>query len=300
MQFKLLTLARREWIQHRFGWALLVLAPLALTVLAVSFTPAEIKLEEDLQLREMLPTMLTGIALVGGGLGLLFLLMLASLIFMMGLPRRDDADRSVEFWLSMPVSHGASLGVPMAVHLLLVPMAAVLAGLACGGLVSLLIVARTTGIADWINQPWGLLLPAIAASAGRLLIGIPLAMAWLLPLVLLLMLFVAVFKRWGLPALVVAQIGLNFMAERLGAGPVVIDRLLFIAHRAGTALIGSGDGVTINSDQDVTSLLEAMPGLAWRGSVEALAGSATLPMLAGLAVSALLFTALIEWRRRGG
>jgi ABC-2 type transport system permease protein len=294
-----ITLARREWMQHRFGWALLVAVPLALAVLALSFTPAEVNLDTEFRLGELLPTMLTGIALVGGALGLVLLLILASVVFMIGLPRRDDADRSVEFWLSMPVSHSASLGVPLAVHLLLVPMVALLVGLACGALVSLVLVARTVGIGDWFAQPWGLILPAIAGGAGRLLVGIPLAILWLLPLILLLMWFVAVFKRWGLPALVVSQVGLNFFAERFGAGPVVADTLGFLLQRAATALIGEGDSREVGNAADVVTMLQEIPAMAWQGTQEALLDAASAPMLMCLLASALRFAALVAWRRRG-
>jgi hypothetical protein len=55
------------------------------------------------------------------------ILWVSSLIIVSGLARRDHGDRSNEFfWMSLPVGHGTSLAVPLAVHLLLVP-AAVLA-----------------------------------------------------------------------------------------------------------------------------------------------------------------------------
>ena len=43
---------------------------------------------------------------------LLSVMSLASAVILAGVARRDHADRSIEFWLSLPVGHGASLAAP--------------------------------------------------------------------------------------------------------------------------------------------------------------------------------------------
>ena len=46
----------------------------------------------------------------------------ALLIQTPGLARRDRQDRSIEFWLSLPTSHAASVAAPVLMHLVLVPL----------------------------------------------------------------------------------------------------------------------------------------------------------------------------------
>ena len=190
-------LAQREWFQHRFGWTLLATAPLALTLLLVGFGQVEFDDGMPEQMGPALTTVLAVAAVLGSTIVVFIIGAITSLFIVAGLARRDHADRSIEFWLSLPTSHVRSLAVPLVVHLLLVPALALMAGLAGGLLVSLLLVTRVVGVGAWFTLPWGDLLPAIFAITARLMAGLPLAMLWLSPLILLVVLVSAWFSRWA-------------------------------------------------------------------------------------------------------
>ncbi|WP_205702797.1 hypothetical protein, partial [Rubrivivax rivuli] len=96
--------------------ALMVGVPLGIALLLLSFGQIQLGSDEASQVNDKLRP--------------LQLACLISVIIVAGMARRDHSDRSVEFWLSLPATHSASLAAPLVVHLLLVPAAALLAGLA--------------------------------------------------------------------------------------------------------------------------------------------------------------------------
>jgi hypothetical protein len=293
---RLLPLVQREWLQHRFGWALLVLVPLGLGLLMVSF--GNIEFGESPPTHEMLPLAVTAASLLACTAALFVILWLASLIFVSGLARRDHADRSVEFWLSLPVGHGAAIGVPLVVHLILVPAAALVLGLAAGTLVSAVVVTRVADLGAWFAVPWGELLPAVLALLARLWAGIALATLWLLPLLLLLVLLNAWFKRWGLVVLVAGIVGL-VVAERV-TGVGLAMPIVNLLHNAATAFIGASR-VTIQARgaEEAMQVLHQVPAWAGNDLLAALRNLASPLLLAGLAAAAGLLALLVEWRKRG-
>ena len=297
----LLPLMRREWLQHRFAWALLVLVPLALAVLPLTFgsiemdgplkqarTPAEVAL--------MVGTMTLVITMA-----VLFLLLWVSSLFVaIGTPRRDHGDRSIEFWMSLPTSHAESLAAPLLVHLLIVPAAALVAGLASGALVSLLTVGRLAGVGEWFALPWGSMLLAMLAFVARVIAGLPLATLWLLPLLLAAMLANAFFKRWGLPVLAVGlSLGSTVLSQVFGQH-WLSQALGDLVRHAGLSLVGaSGSGVNIGPENPPSEALSSLPGWALRDLGAALQAAASPLFLGALLVSALLFYGLVLWRQRG-
>lgn len=293
------TLIRREWMQHRLGWTLLLLVPLALTLLALGFGTIEIGDEAHGVPLQMLAPMLTLASVMGAMLGSFGIVALTSLFLMSGLARRDHGDRSVEFWLSMPTSHSASLGAPLFTHLLLAPAVALGLGLAAGLLVSALLVTRVTGFETWLTMPWGSLLPAVGAVLLRMLLGLPLALLWLSPLLLAAVLANAWLKRWGLPALVLglvlAGLGLD---KLLGVGTFAgLASTLF--QRAGQSLLAATPLTIGDGPEKVDAALRELPGWALQDLVAAW-GALLQPMfLVCVALGAALFAALVDWRRRG-
>lgn len=289
----------REWLQHRFGWSLLLLLPLTLALLAASMVTIQFDADTVAEMGRDLPTMVAILALVGATLGSFVIVWLVSLFIASGIARRDHADRSVEFWLSLPISHGSSMAVPLGVHLLLAPAAALFIGLVCGLLLSLVLVTRMVGFGVWLDLPWALLLPAALSVMGRLLVGLPLATLWLLPLLLALVLARAWIGRWGAPVMLLA-LGLSMPAlERLGLPqlPQAISQLL---HQALQALSQTpGKGFEVHSGSDVLAALGTAPMLALRGAGMALQDLATPLFVLSLLVSAGLFALLLQWRQRG-
>lgn len=296
----LIPLMRREWLQHRFAWSLLVLVPLALAVLPLSF--GQIELEHDISARSApeLAAMFALVSIVASTAIVFLIVWLTSLFITVMLARRDHADRSVEFWLSLPTGHAESFAAPFLVHLLLVPAAAVLLGLLGGFAMSLLVVTRFVGFGEWLALPWGTLLAGTLAVAARVIAGLPLATLWLSPLILLAVLAYALLRKWGLPVLAIG-LGLgSAVLQYIFGQPLLGAALARIGQNASLALAGaSRQGVVINSEADPIQSLQALPGWALTDLLAALRDAASPAFAGGLVLSAALFMALVLWRQRG-
>lgn len=210
MRFK--TLLQREWMQHRWGWLLVMFAPLAITLVTlpfggtVQFGPNEgINAEVGAMVLEQ-SSKLAAVIWVISTLAVVALSLLAMGFQVSGLARRDAQDRSLEFWMSLPGSHSEHLGATLLAHCLLAPLAAVAAGVLSGLLIAVFGVLKALGVAGLMQVEWGsvvqLLLPALA----RLVAGLPLFVLWMLPAVLVLMVASAWLKRWGVAAVALGTV----------------------------------------------------------------------------------------------
>lgn len=297
MMKHLLPLMQREWLQHRFGWALMAVVPTAIALLGLSFG----QLELDPEIADGRGTSVIALASLGGAIGLhLMIFGLTALIIVAGIARRDHADRSVEFWLSLPTGHAQSLALPLLVHLLLAPLAALAVGLVSGLLVSLVLVGRVAGFGEWLALPWAGLLIGALAIAGRLAVGLVLALLWLSPLILAVVLLTAWFRRWGLVILAVG-VGLgSVIMDRVFGRPLLSDVLGQLFVNAGRSLVNTGGADLVAEDAEgVEKVLSHIP--AWvaadAGAALQLAGS---PLLLGaMLVACACFAGLVQWRRRG-
>lgn len=296
----LFPLMQREWLQHRFAWAMLILVPLALAVLPLAFAQIEFDAEMAGRSPPELAALVALISIVATTAVLFLLVWITSLFIMSSLARRDHADRSIEFWMSLPTGHAESLAVPLLVHLVLVPAGALLAGLLGGYAVSLLMVTRFVGIGEWLALPWGTVLAGTLSMVARVIAGLPLATLWLMPLILLAVLSNALFKRWGLPVLAVA-LGLgSVVLQRVFGQPILSELLGQLSRGAGLSLAGaSGQGMTINDQTPPAQALAEMPAWAVHDFLAALREAASPLFLGALLVSAGLFYAVVLWRQRG-
>jgi ABC-2 type transport system permease protein len=296
----MLPLMRREWLQHRFGWSLLALVPLALALLLLSFGQIEIGDDHAEMRQQLLPLMLAFAAIAGSTLIIFATLAITSLIIVSGLPRRDHGDRSIEFWLSLPIGHAQSLAVPLFVHLVLVPAAALLIGLAGGYILSLVLVTRVVGIGEWFALPWVAIVSATVALVLRLLAGLPLALLWLSPLIMLVVLSTALFRRWGIPILAVG-LGLgSFVLERLFGQPMLAAAMGRMAQNGAQALLAAnGKGFVIERGEDAAAMLGLLPAWALNDLGAAVAALASPWMVGGLAFAGACFAALVYWRQQG-
>jgi hypothetical protein len=295
-----LPLMQREWLQHRFAWALLALVPLALALVLVSFGQIEFDDGEADRIGTALPAVMTLVAVAVCTVSAFVVFWVTSVIIATGLARRDHGDRSIEFWLSLPVGHVPSLAVPMLVHLLLVPAAALALGLLAGHGLAMVLVARFAGLSAWFGLPWADLFAATLALGLRLLAGLPLATLWLAPVILMAMLARAWIGRWGLPVLALV-LGLGgLLADRALGQPLLLPWLGHLIQQAVQAMAGAGEvSFTARGADEALAALRSLPGLALQDLGAALGALPSPAMAVGLAVSALCFALLVDWRQRG-
>ncbi len=294
----LMPLMQREWLQYRFGWMMMVLVPLALVLLLLPAGGIQIDEGTVQNMGNGLPALVALVSMVAGMAVVFVIASAASLITVSGLARRDHGDRSVEFWLSLPTSHAQSFAAPLLVHLLLVPMAALACGLAAGAICSVLSVAKVSGLGTWFSLPWGEVVPAMAAVWLRLAAGVPLAVLWLLPLILVTTLAMAWFRRWGLLIVAVGGPLLVQGLDHLFRQPWIAPTLRGWLSEAGRAMMGQ-PRLDVQGSSDLLAALQQLPGFAARDFGHALQNLASPLMLSALAVSAACFAGLVLWRRRG-
>lgn len=296
---KLIPLMQREWLQHRNGWLLMVGLPLVLSVLLLGIGQIQVGQEAEAA-GEAWPSLLAA-ATIGITMAVIFAIAaFSSLVIVSNLARRDHADRSVEFWLSVPVSHSASFAAPLIVHLLLVPAAALAVGMLGGYAISFVVVSRVLDTAAWFGLPWGALFAASVSMLLRLLAGLPLAMLWLSPLILLVVLLTAWFRRWGWVILTVG-IGLgSLILEKIFGQPWLMRINGELLKAAGGALIhGDQGGMVVNASSQTLEALRLLPAWAVEDFGAALQALATPLFPGALLFAAGCFFLLVQWRQRG-
>jgi len=301
------TLLQREWMQHRLGWLILMGAPLVLVLVAGLFTELGVSIEKDGDtiVRHTPVAAFQVLACMGGmAVMTLGLAWLSALFQAPGLARRDHQDRSIEFWLSLPVGHVSSLSATLLAHLLLVLWAALGVGVLGGWLVSLLVVGKTWGVAAWFSLPWGGVIAACAALVLRVAVGILLATLWLSPLILMTMAASAWLKRWGVP-LVASVLGVGgLVLDKIYGKTWVWDVLRTLFEQASTAVIvadgrGTPGGMAIHSDADSLAFIQGLPAWAMHDLGVAFQSLMAPAFAAALVVAAAGFALLLLRRQRG-
>ncbi len=299
------TLMQREWMQHRLGWIILMAAPFLITLVATPFNGVHVSFSDGETVVESAPDalLLAFGCMAGLGLATMVLAAMFSLFQAPGLARRDHQDRSIEFWLSLPVGHVPSVGATLLVHLLLVPWLALGAGAIGGLLVSLAVVIKTWSVGAWFGLPWGAVIGAEFAILTRLLLGYVLALLWLSPLVLLTMAASAWFKRWGVPLVVAVIGGGGLVADKAYHQTFVWDTLRYLLKHASQALIvaerAGQRSLGLRPDTDPLSFVQGLPAWAMHDLGAALQAMLAPGFVAALAVAGLGFALLVLRRLRG-
>ena len=284
------TLLHREWMQHHRGWLLLMTLPPALLLVVLLFGGT-------IQAEPNHPLALMILSTVGISGLVLVITWLAVLLQAGGLARRDQQDRSIEFWLSLPVGHAQSLAATLLMHALAMPLLALTIGFASSQLIAQLVVWRVTGSAGWAELPWLTLLPLACGLFLRAALGVVLATAWMLPLLLVPMACSAWLKRWGVPIAVAGTAILHGLLAKLYGITVIGDTLHGWLVGASRSMISTPppgwDEHTFSIDTP------RIPGWLFGDAGHSIALMAQPLFLASLVVSAACFGLLVLRRRAG-
>ena len=291
------TLLHREWMQHHRGYLVLAVAPPVLLLIVLAFSQSAIQIHPSLPPAVMAMSIgaVTAIVLAVGWIAMAFQ--------MPGLARRDQQDRSIEFWLSLPVGHAPAIGATLLFHALLMPLMALAIGWAFSHVVGLVLVAMVGGASAWLQLPWGVLLADGVVLMLRLALGITLATLWVSPVIGVLMVASAGLKRWGLPAVIALSVVFGAVIRQIfGVTNIVGNTVRDIGQHALFALVPFTHGeVRVGEDgSGLPELLAAFPRLAGESALAALRDLATADFLGVMAVSAACFAALVALRRRNG
>jgi hypothetical protein len=302
MRFK--TLLQREWMQHRWGWMGVMALPFIITLLTLPFGGSW-QFGPDDELKEVGNAMglltvskLTALVWSMSTMAVLGLTLVAMTLQVSGLARRDAQDRSLEFWMSLPGSHSEHIGATLLAHCLLVPLAAVLVGIASGLLIAGCAVIKVFGVGALFNVQWATVVSMLLPAALRLLAGLSLFLLWLAPFVLALMAASAWLKRLGVPALVVALIVFgNLPATR----ETVLPWLKAHAEGMGQAFFFSDPTQWVAAGGNREGLRQMDLAHIWQvvgaDLVNQLSNLATAQFLSGLVIAVACFAALVYKRK---
>ena len=301
-----LTLMRREWMQHRIGWLLVMLAPSVLLLalglvdggIQVDINSGSVKLPPLAQAPALVQTGFLVLAVTGVTLALALL----SLGFQApGLAWRDQQDRSIEFWNSLPVGHAKAVGAMLVAQALLMPMLAIVVGLAGGLLASAVAIVTTHGPMAWLGLPWGQLVLVACLLLLRMAVAVVVAMAWLSPLLLLTMAASAWLRRWGVPVVAALTLAGTLMLDKRLPEPLIGPALWRPTSEALHALLyfDAVRDVQVRQVQDVVDLLPGLPQRLLNDLPVMLGSLASPAFVAALAGGALGFALLVLRRQRG-
>ena len=300
------SLLLREWMQHRIGWLVLASLPtlLALVLALMDGRGITVHLDKDemqVQSWSALPLQmqLMGWSVATLGIGLL-LVGLSVLGQLPGLARRDEQDRSLEFWRSLPTSHVQSLGATVLMHLLLMPALALTAALVGAQLVALLTMLLHHGPQAWLQLPWGSLLAGLPLALLRLWLGLLMAVLWLSPVLLLTMAAAVWLQRWAVPVIVTASVaGIYWLDARLPV-PLVGPTYQRLGNEALYALVAPDlfTGPHRLASDNLDNALVGLPLALLHDAGRVLASAATPAFLAAVAAGALGFGLLVLRRQR--
>jgi hypothetical protein len=287
---------QREWMQHRLGWLLVMLVPPALVLLLMPLQGPIV----DGDNAAPPPIAVAAVAMLGSVIGVFSLSWIVSMFQLSGLARRDQQDRSIEFWLSLPATHTESIGATVLTHALLVPMAALAVGLLCGPVLAAAAMLKIHGFAGFAQAPWGSLLAVASLGWVRLSIGLVLMTLWLAPLFMAMMAASAWLKRWGVPVLVGGTVIIVNVLDKVYHNKVIPHLLKAQFEGAGKALFDASQtlegkgGAKHLENESFTALLQ----LVGHDLGAAFTQLVSPHFVGGLVVAALCFHLLVLKRRQ--
>ncbi|HEY1090452.1 MAG TPA: hypothetical protein VGE47_05115 [Burkholderiaceae bacterium] len=292
------TLMQREWMQHHRGWLGVMLVP-PIIVIVLALMPFS---TVDLSGHERQPPMML-VALIAmaatacavGGLS-----WITALFQLPSLARRDQQDRSIEFWLSLPAGHAESISATLLMHAVVVPLMALFVGYLLGLPIALIMMTKAFGIGSLADVSWAGVVITALIGVLRVAVGFVLATLWIAPIVLALMAASAWLKRWGVPVLVGGTALLGGVLSKMYGNPIVGDLVKAQFSGASRALFDSGrDLHTVKEDAGaVSDFLNQLGSWALHDVGTAISQLASPHLIGGLVVAAACFGLMVLRRSR--
>ncbi len=229
------TLLLREWMQHRTGWLILFFSLPAFVFVALWF-PNTVQIDGDLPD----PLALAAIATMASTFVVGALAVLVATFQAPGLAWRDVQDRSIEFWLSLPVGHVPAIGATLLAHVFAMPLAALAAGWLCSLVIGPQVIVKLHGLGALAGMPWGTLAAFDLQFLLGMAAGLVLATLWLLPFLMLTMVAAAWLKRWGTPVVVAGLGGAHLLLAQVYGITWIGDVSRALMTEAGHAVFRAG------------------------------------------------------------
>ena len=288
------TLMQREWMQHRVGWMIVMAIMPVLALCALPFdNPGKLPHNAP-------PATMFALLGVAAGMMVVWGLSWAVAMFQMpGLARRDQQDRSIEFWMSLPASHTESVAATLLMHALLIPMLALAVGAVSGLVLGAGVLIKLLGFSALASVSWGSVLAAGLFGLLRLCFGMILLTLWMAPLFMLLMAASAWLKRWGTPVFIGAIIIVGNVLDKLYDNPIVW-RLLSAQFEGGRKAMFDAAGTLkeLKDESGIDHFLSEFGGWVVRDAGAALQQLASPHLIGGLVVAAGCFALVILNRKR--
>ena len=289
---RLRTLMLREWMQHRRAWFAVMLALPLIVALLLPFGSVQVDSSAT-------PPLLAGAVMLASAAVTCGLSWSVMLLQLPGLARRDQQDRSIEFWLSLPASHTESVAATLLMHVLALPLLALGVGAVLGLPFGAGFVAKVFGAGSLSHVPWLSLMLADLAVLLRAALGLLLVSLWLAPLYLSAMAASAWLGRWGAPALVgVVLIG-GSVLRKLYDNNIVFELLRHQLSAAVDASTLDPNALGQIAQQMSGSWATDVASLAAQDALQSLAQALSSPhFLLGLLLAAVAFALLVLQRSR--
>lgn len=292
------TLLLREWMQHRFGWLLLAGIPMAIMLPLLSLGTIQVGENGHLP-----PPLVIAVTFAAGYLAFLMVLIGGSVAIQApGLARRDRQDRSIEFWLSLPTSHSASVGATVLMNVWLLPLVAFGISAVGAAICALIAVLRVHGADGLLQMSWGTLASLLLMGAARLGLGMVLGTLWLSPFILAAMALSAWLKRWGVAVGAGVLLIGSQVLDKVYHQPWLIEQLAQQMEHAGWALLPTMQGrqdFDLDKSGSVSQLLGDMGHWIAQDTLLALGDLATPRFIVTLMLTAAFFGLMVLRRARG-
>lgn len=291
------TLMQREWMQHRIGWMVVMALLPVITLVALPFQ-GSVNIPDG----KLPPASLLALMIMAGTTAAVFGLSWFVAMFQLpGLARRDQQDRTIEFWMSLPAGHGESVSATLLTHAVLVPMAALAVGVCFGLIVGVASLLKLIGLAALSQVSWVSVILTALVGVLRLAFGVILMTLWTAPMFMILMAASAWLKRWGVPAVIGALVIGGNVLDKVYGIRIVGELLKAQFEGAGRALFNASntfEGRTLKGPGEVGDFLNNLGPWAVHDALAAVQQLASPHLIGGLLVAAGCFYLVILARKR--